>query len=185
MAIAVFLMVLFKNLVLMRYVLFSILSVCALFFLSCGDDEKEVEYAKIYFPLATRADANEMFHVQFNYARDTSFIVRAYCAGSVLTPEDVKVDIELATEQLQEKWQTNPAFTAYELIPADAYTIDPGDLKLVIKKNTEGSDLKVHFKTSVFAAGKKYVLPLRIRSTSHYEISDKYGLLFFAIQQAN
>lgn len=160
-----------------------ILGVFTLSSFSCSDDEKEMEYAKIYFPLATRADANGIFSAKFDYTRDTTFIVRAYCAGSMVTPNDVTVNIELATNEFIEKQNSNPAFADYELLPEDSYSIDPIDLTLIIKKNTDSKDMKVSFETPKLTIGKKYILPLKIKSTSLYEISDKHSLLFFAIEE--
>lgn len=101
----------------------------------------------------------------------------------MVTPNDVTVNIELATNEFIEKQNSNPAFADYELLPEDSYSIDPIDLTLIIKKNTDSKDMKVSFETPKLTIGKKYILPLKIKSTSLYEISDKHSLLFFAIEE--
>lgn len=53
----------------------------SLLFVSCQDDE-EMKYASVYFPLATWADGNGIFQTKFDFSRDTTYIVGAYCSAA-------------------------------------------------------------------------------------------------------
>ncbi|MGM9737461.1 MAG: DUF1735 domain-containing protein [Candidatus Cryptobacteroides sp.] len=162
----------------MKKILLTLLCIPLLF--SCFKDDQKMEYAKIYFPLAARA-VNGVFNASFNMDADTSFIVGAYCAGSIFTPVDVDVEIALAEEEFAASKAGNASLAAYELLPEDLYEIEPSNLKLTIKAGTERADLRVHFKTGMFEAGKKYVLPLKLVSVSKYEIADQYNVLYFGV----
>lgn len=148
---------------------------------SCFKDDKEIEYAKVYLPLASRADANGVFNASFKSTSDTTFIVGAYCAGSIMTPSDVNVQMAMAVDEFEAAKASNPALAAYDLLPERCYEIQPSDLNVVIKANTERADLKVNFSTGKFMKGKKYILPLKIESVSQYEIADTYNVLFFGV----
>lgn len=147
---------------------------------SCQKDE-EMKYASVYFPLATWADGNGIFQTEFDFTRDTTYIVGAYCSGSILPERNIRVKIELATDSLASARQASAAIQAYELLPESAYTVDPASLECIIRKGTERGDLLVTFHTSQLAADKKYILPLRIQSVSEYEIAPRYNTLFFGI----
>jgi hypothetical protein len=149
---------------------------------SCTAEEEQMEYAQIYFPLSTRA-TNGVFVANFDFTKDTTFIVGAYCAGSVLPPQDISVQIALAGDLLTEAQVTNPALASYELLPASAYEISPEDIAVVIKKGTERGDLSIIFHTATLDDSKQYILPLKITSTSLYEVSATYGTLFFGIKK--
>lgn len=155
---------------------------CTLLFFACDNDDEKMEYAKIYFPLATRADQNGIFLARFDYAKDTTFIIGAYCAGSILPTQDVRVAIGLAEDSLLNAQQQNVTVAGYNLLPAEAYEVLPADTVTTIKKGTERGDIKVKFHTSVLDPGKQYILPLYIKSTSYYEIAAKYNYLFFGIK---
>lgn len=43
-----------------------IMLLCVLLFISCKDDE-QMQYAKIYFPLATWAEKSDFFIANFDY----------------------------------------------------------------------------------------------------------------------
>ena len=74
-------------------------------------------------------------------------------------------------------------FANYEILPVGSYDITPADTVAVIKKNTSRGDLKVTFRTTTLEPTKQYVLPLHIKSTSHYEVSDQHSYLFFGINK--
>ena len=79
----------------------------SLLFVSCQDDE-EMKYASVYFPLATWADGNGIFQTKFDFSRDTTYIVGAYCSGSLLPERDIRVTMELATDSLASAKQASP-----------------------------------------------------------------------------
>lgn len=152
----------------------------SLLFVSCQDDE-EMKYASIYFPLATWADGNGIFQTKFDFSRDTTYIVGAYCSGSIMPRSDIRVTMELAADSLVSAQQVSAAIRNYELLPESAYTVDPASLQCVIRKGTERGDLLITFHTSQLDADKKYILPLRIQSVSEHEIAPRYNTLFFGI----
>ena len=158
------------------------LFLCTLLFICCEDDE-QMKYAKIYFPLATWAEKNDFFIADFDYEKDTTYIIGAYCGGSITVPQDVKVSIGLATDSLQKLQLKEPAIANFELLPADSYEKTPVDMVAVIKKTTSRGDLKVIFHTTDLDPLKQYVLPLRLESTSHYEIASQHSYLFFGIKK--
>ena len=49
----------------------------SLLLVSCQDNE-EMKYASVYFPLATWADGNGIFQTKFEFSSDTTYIVGAY-----------------------------------------------------------------------------------------------------------
>ena len=61
----------------------------SLLLVSCQDDE-EMKYASVYFPLATWADGNGIFQTKFDFSRDTTYIVGAYCSGSIMPEHDIR-----------------------------------------------------------------------------------------------
>ena len=142
-----------------------IMLLCVLLFISCKDDE-QMQYAKIYFPLATWAEKSDFFIANFDYEKDTTFIIGTYCGGSIPVPQDVKVSI-----------------ANYEVLPESSYEIIPSDMVTVIKKNTNRGDLQVIFRTTELDPAKRYVLPLCINSTSHYELAPQHSYLFFGIKK--
>lgn len=154
---------------------------CTLFFVSC-DDEEQMQYANIYFPLSTWASKSDFFVADFSYEKDTTFVVGAYCGGSIAVPQDVRVVIGLATDSLQRLQLRDPSFGSYELLPEDSYEITPSDRVAIIEKGTHRGDLAVLFRTTRLDPSKQYVLPLRIESTSHYEIASRHSYLFFGIK---
>lgn len=147
---------------------------------SCFKDNPEIEYAKVYLPLATRA-TNGVFNASFTADKDTTFIVGAYCSGSIMTPVDVDVTLALATEEFAAAKAEKPALASYQLLPADCYDIVPSDMKVTIKAKTERADISVNFHTSKFTPGTNYVLPLKVAEVSEYEISESYNVLFFGV----
>ncbi len=151
-------------------------------FTACQDDE-EMKYASIYFPLATWADSDGIFQTEFDFSRDTTYIVGAYCAGSILPEGDIQVVVELAADSLAKAQATIPELLNYELLPDNAYSVTPEDMTCVIRKGTERGDLSVTFHTSQLDADKKYILPLRILSVSRYEIAPRYNTLFFGVSK--
>lgn len=155
---------------------------CALLFISCNDDE-QMQYAKIYFPLATRAEKNDFFVADFNYEKDTTFVIGAYCGGSIPVPQDVKVSIGLATDSLRRLQAKDLSLADYELLPEDSYEITPADMVAVIKENTTRGDLQVVFHTTNLDPAKRYVLPLYMKSVSHYELAPQHSYLFFGIKK--
>ena len=152
----------------------------SLLLVSCQDDE-EMKYASVYFPLATWADGNGIFQTKFDFSRDTTYIVGAYCSGSIMPEHDIRVTMELATDSLASAKQASAAIRAYDLLPESAYTVEPASLECTIRRGTERGDLLVTSHTSQLDADKKYILPLRIRSVSEYEIAPRYNTLFFGI----
>jgi hypothetical protein len=140
-------------------------------------------YAKIYFPLSARADANGLFLAPFDYTRDTTFIVGAYCSGSLLPQNDVRVELELASDSLAAAQALIPALAAYAELPVAAYTVAPADMSCVIRRGAERGDVGVTFHTTQLDPAVSYILPLRIRSVSRYEIAEKYSTLFFGIRK--
>lgn len=159
-----------------------LLMLCALFFVSC-EDEEQMQYAKIYFPLAVRAEKSDFFVANFSYEKDTTFIVGAYCGGSVPVSQDVKVSIALATDSLRKLQAKDPSFVNYEVLPEGSYEITPADMVAVIKENTSRGDLCIAFRTTKLDKAKQYVLPLCMKSTTHYEISQEHSYLFFGIKK--
>lgn len=159
-----------------------LLMLCALFFVSC-EDEEQMQYAKIYFPLAVRAEKSDFFVANFSYEKDTTFIIGAYCGGSVPVPQDVKVSIALATDSLKKLQAKDPSFANYEVLPEGSYEITPADRVAVIKENTNRGDLRVTFRTTGLDKTKQYVLPLYLKSTTHYELSQEHSYLFFGIKK--
>lgn len=152
----------------------------SLLFVSCQDDD-EMKYASVYFPLATWADGNGIFQTKFDFTKDTTYIVGAYCSGSILPEHDIRVTMELATDSLASAKQASAVIQAYELLPESAYSVQPAGLECTIRRGTERGDLLVTFHTSRLDADKKYILPLRIQSVSAYEIAPRYNTLFFGI----
>lgn len=165
----------------MRKLLPIFLLVC-IAFASCQEDE-EMRYASIYFPLATWADGNGVFQAEFDFTKDTTYIVGAYCAGSIMPEGDILVTMELAADSLAAAQQKVSALQAYELMPQAAYSIQPENMQCVIRKGVERGDLLVTFHTSQLDADKKYILPLRIQSVSRYEIAPHYNTLFFGVSK--
>jgi hypothetical protein len=108
-----------------------IMLLCVLLFISCKDDE-QMQYAKIYFPLATWAEKSDFFIANFDYEKDTTFIIGTYCGGSIPVPQDVKVSIGLATDSLQKLQVKDPSFANYEVLPESSYEIIPSDMVTVI-----------------------------------------------------
>lgn len=159
-----------------------LLALGALLFSNCKEEE-EMQYAQIYFPLSAWAEKSDFFVAHFDYARDTTYIIGAYCGGSIPVPQDVRVSIELATDSLQRLQATDPSFAAYELLPEGSYEVTPADWVAVIKENTSRGDLKVVYHTTLLDPAKQYVLPLRIQSTSHYELASQHSYLFFGIKK--
>ena len=155
---------------------------CALLFISCNDDE-QMQYAKIYFPLAAWTEKNDFFVADFNYEKDTTFIVGAYCGGSIPVPQEVKVSIGLATDSLRRLQAKDPSYADYEALPEGSYEITPADMVAVIKKNTSRGDLHVVFHTTNLDPAKQYVLPLCLKSTSHYELAPQHSYLFLGIKK--
>lgn len=147
---------------------------------SCFKDNREIEYAKVYLPLASRA-TNGVFDASFNCDADTSFIVGAYCSGSIMTKVDVDVRFAPAVEEFEAAKETNARLADYTILPEEYYQISPSNLEVTIKAGTDRADLKVHFYTSSFDRGKKYVLPLKLESVSEYEIAENYNVLFFGV----
>lgn len=147
---------------------------------ACFQVEREMEYAKIYFPLATRA-TNGVFDASFNQAADTVFRIGAYCSGSKMTPVDVDVQVALAQDEFLAEQAVNTKLAAYTLLPEDCYKIEPANGKVTIKADTERADLRVTFHTSAFEYGKRYILPLKIASVSQYVIADQYQILYFGV----
>ena len=158
-----------------------LLIVSILLLASCFKDEKEIEYAKVYFPLAARSDANGVFNTNFSVDKDTTFIIGAYCSGSIITPEDVRVKIDFAYEEFSDAQASVSALAGYELMPEEALVIEPGNMEVVIAAGKERADLKVTFYTAYLTAGHKYVLPVKISSVSLYEITEKNSVLFFGV----
>lgn len=166
-----------------RHKLFSLIFLLFLMFMfSCENEEEQMEYAKIYFPLSTRA-TNGVFVANFDFTKDTTFIVGAYCAGSILPTQDISVQIAFAEDLFTESQVTNPALAGYELLPASAYEVSPEDMTVTIKKGTERGDIKITFHNTNLDDSKQYILPLKIASTSQYEISPTHGTLFFGIKK--
>ena len=164
----------------MRKLFFLLLLLAPLAFCSCEKETEEMKYAAVYFPLATRADTDGVFQAEFKFDRDTTFMVAVYCAGSIMTPVDVDVQLVSAADSLSKL----PKLADYELLPEDAYTTNPEDLRLTVKKNTERGEMFVTFLTSRLDPEKKYILPLKIERVSQYEIASKYECLFFGISAA-
>lgn len=154
----------------------------SLLFVSCQNEE-EIKYASVFFPLATWADGDGIFQTAFDFSRDTSYLVGAYCSGSVMPRNDILVTMELALDSLASAREVSPALQEYELLPEGAYTIEPATLQCVIRKGTERGDLSVTFHTSQLNADKKYILPLQIRSVSEHTIAARYNTLFFGIKK--
>lgn len=159
-----------------------LLMLCTLFLVSCEEDE-QMQYAKVYFPLATRAEKSDFFITNFSYAKDTTFIIGAYCGGSIPVPQEVKVTIGLAADSLQRLQLKDPSFANYEVLPEGSYEITPSDMVAVIKENTNRGDLRVVFHTTSLDPSKQYVLPLYMKSTSHYELAPQNHYLFFGIKK--
>ncbi len=155
---------------------------CAFFLLSCGDDE-EMQYANIYFPLSTWASKSDFFIANFDYAKDTTYIVGAYCGGSIPVPQNVSVSIGLSVDSLKKLQLKEPSFASYEVLPKGSYDITPADTVAVIKENTNRGDLRIIFHTTKLDPTKQYVLPLRIKATSHYELAPQHSYLFFGIKK--
>ena len=155
---------------------------CALLFISCNDDE-QMQYAKIYFPLAAWTEKNDFFVADFNYEKDTTFIVGAYCGGSIPVPQEVKVSIGLATDSLRRLQAKDPSYGDYEALQEGSYEITPAERVAVIKKNTSRGDLQVVFHTTNLDPAKQYVLPLCLKSTSHYELAPQHSYLFLGIKK--
>ena len=120
---------------------------CALLFISCNDDE-QMQYAKIYFPLVAWTENNDFFVADFNYEKDTTFIVGAYCGVSIPVPQEVKVSIGLATDSLRRLQAKDPSYAVYAALPEGSYEITPADMVAVNKKNTSRGDLQVVFHTT-------------------------------------
>ena len=152
------------------------------FFLGC-EEKEEIQYAKIYFPLSAWATKSDFFIANFDYAKDTTYIIGAYCGSSISVPQNVEILIGLAVDSLKKLQKTDPSFANYEILPVGSYDITPADTVAVIKKNTSRGDLKVTFRTTTLEPTKQYVLPLHIKSTSHYEVSDQHSYLFFGINK--
>ena len=155
---------------------------CAFFLRSCGDDE-EMQYANIYFPLSTWASKSDFFIANFDYAKDTTYIVGAYCGGSIPVPQNVSVSIGLSVDSLKKLQLKEPSFASYEVLPEGSYDITPADTVAVIKENTNRGDLRIIFHTTKLDPTKQYVLPLRIKATSHYELAPQHSYLFFGIKK--
>lgn len=159
-----------------------LLMLCAFFLLSCGDDE-EMRYANIYFPLSTWASKCDFFIANFDYAKDTTYVVGVYCGGSLPVPQNVNVSIGLSVDSLKKLQVKEPSFANYEVLPEGSYDITPADTVAMIKKNTNRGDLRIIFHTTKLDPTKQYVLPLRIKSTSHYELAPQHSYLFFGIKK--
>ena len=167
----------------MKKLVSLLLCLCSLGFTACDDEDEQMEYASIYFPLATRAGSNGLFSASFDFSRDTTFIIGAYCAGSILPPEDIVVGIEVAADSLASAAQTDAQLAGMTLLPADTYGASPASMQAVIRKGTERGDLTFTFHTQTLDPGTQYVLPLKIVSTSHYVIAPKYQCVFFGIKK--
>ena len=160
----------------------ALMLLISLLFISCDADE-QMQYAKIYFPLATWAEKSDFFVADFNYEKDNTYIIGAYCGGSIPVPQEVKVSIGLATDSLVKLQAKDPSLANYEILPESSYEITPSDMVAVIKKNTSRGDLQVVFHTADLDPAKQYVLPLYIKSTSHYELASQHSYLFFGIRK--
>jgi len=159
--------------------LFLLLGMFLLF--SCEDDD-EMKYAKIYFPLATRAHIDSTFVFTFDFSRDTTHIVRAYCAGTILPSNDIDVKIKVDKDSLLRKQAKNQHYEKFVFLPENSYTVQPSDMNLKITKGKDGADLIIAFDNSKLDPSTKYILPLKIEQSSHYEISEQYGALFIEIR---
>lgn len=146
---------------------------------SCGDGGEEMQYARIYFPLASRAGSDGVFRAEFDFSRDTTFIIGAYCAGSILPEEDVEVEIAPAADSLA----ATASLSGWTLLPDEAWEADPADMRVTVRRGTERGDMVVTFHTQRLDPARKYILPLRIESVSHYEIAPKYHTLFFGVSK--
>ena len=172
-----------KTIVLMKKLVTLLLCLSSLGFTACGDKDEQMEYASIYFPLATRAESNGLFMASFDFDRDTTFIIGAYCAGSIFPPQDIVVGIDLATDSLAVAAQTDATLAGLTLLPVDTYEVEPASMQAVIREGTERGDLKFTFHLQALDPGTQYVLPLKIVSTSHYVIAPKYECVFFGIKK--
>ena len=117
----------------MKKLVSLLLCLCSLGFTACDDEDEQMEYASIYFPLATRAGSNGLFSASFDFSRDTTFIIGAYCAGSILPPEDIVVGIEVAADSLASAAQTDAQLAGMTLLPADTYEVSPASMQAVIQ----------------------------------------------------
>jgi hypothetical protein len=150
--------------------------------IGCNEKPKEMQYAKIYFPLAARANTDGLFPVTFNYLRDTTFVVAVYCSGSIFPSEDLHVTVGLAEDSLAAACVDYPQLQTYEILPTASYSIQP-DLTTTIKSGTNRGDFSITLYAAELDVTKKYILPLYIQSVTQYEAAEKYHYLFLGIEQ--
>jgi hypothetical protein len=109
-------------------------------------------------------------------------LVVSYSGPEATAPQDITVTLQVMDQATIDIYNEEQ-HTAYELMPAEAYSL-PG-LTVVIPKGQSKGFVNLTVKPNSFDLSKEYVLPLKITSVSSGVISGNFGTALYAIGAKN
>lgn len=154
---------------------------------------RQEEYMKVYIPMVQQKNStlqtsplilNSVNFVPLNeldFSKDTTLFVGVYCGGMVLPDENIFVEFELETDSLTSLQKKNSVQSSFSLLPEQYYSID--SWKVEIPRNNVNGYLKVNLKNTLIPEGSKYILPLRIKQVSKYEIDPSTSFILLGIEK--
>lgn len=146
-------------------------------------DSKEV-YKKIVY-IINSDDAISPFTHPFTGAESTGFI-SVYCSGSLMPENDIHVELGYDNELVSEY-----NFTEFEndtskyVIPLASKYYNIPSLSATIKKGEPHVNLFINVNPEGLSPDTTYVIPLKLISSSEYEISEELSSILYSVRLEN
>ena len=152
--------------------------------------DSNVDFGEQYKKVIYIVNSNDiLYEKEYNFGvEDNSINISVYCAGTLPTDKDVKIEFELDPVLLDSINKiyavADPFYINKILIPKSNYTVS--NLNATIKSGSEYGVLKIPFSYDGLSPDSNYVLPLSIASSSNdYEINPKLSSIIYQVKMVN
>lgn len=132
--------------------------------------------------VAIKGSTTALYTLTYPIVSTTTTIPISISYSQTEAPKDITVVLGLGDEATITQYNTEQG-KSYVPMDADLYAISASSVVIPKGKNTASFNISV--KTSMFALGKRYALPLKIKSVSYGSISKTLGNILLNIVAKN
>lgn len=152
---------------------------------SCDKEIDQVEVYKKTIYLVHSEDLIHSFIHPFQEEPSEGFIT-IYCSGSALPDKDIQVEIEF-DDEIVDKYNfiefENDSSRYVQVLDQEKFDIP--SLTVSIKKGEIYSNMPILLDSKGLSPDTTYVIPLRIKQVSDYEINEELNYILYAIELEN
>ena len=129
---------------------------------------------------------NILYEKEYNFKdEDKTINISVYCGGTLPTPNDIEVKLELDPLLLDSfniiSLKSDPKYVNKTMIPQSNYNLN--NPTITIKAGNEYGVLKIPFVLDGLHVDSSYVLPMKIVSNNlNYEVNPKLNKIIFGIK---